>query len=101
MKNLRIVFLHSIISYTASYYYFKAIKSLDVGLIDIPFDPHKPQPNDPLPEGDLLLLVDCGLPVSFASLKEYGCPKGFVSIDSCHKFKIHKDYCDEYKFDHI
>ncbi|MEW6614201.1 MAG: glycosyltransferase [Thermodesulfobacteriota bacterium] len=101
MKNLRVVFLHSIVPYNTSYYYFKALKSLNVELIDVPFDPHKPQPDKPLPEGDLLLLIDCGLPVCFPSLKKYNCPKGFVSIDSCHKLEIHRDYCDENEFDYI
>lgn len=74
---------------------------MDVDLVDVPFDPHKPQDRTTLPNGDLLLLVDCGLPVDFPALNDYKCPTGYISIDSCHKLEIHKAYCNKYGFDHI
>jgi hypothetical protein len=96
----RIVFLRSTASYT-NYFYYKALQKLNIDLIDFPFDPHKPQTEIEFPEADLLLLVDCGLPVDFPNLKRYSCPKGYISIDSCHKLNIHKAYCDKYNFDYI
>lgn len=101
LKKPKIVFLKSTIPYTASFYYFKGMQKADVDIIEIPFDPHKQQPEIDFPEADLLLLIDCGLPVDFPGLKKYTCPKGYVSIDSCHKLDIHKTYCEKYQFDHI
>ncbi|MDP7350751.1 MAG: hypothetical protein QF907_07235, partial [Nitrospinota bacterium] len=86
-RKHKVVFLRSIIPHTASGYYFKGMQKQDVDLIEIPFDPHQPQPDMKFPDADLLLMVDCGLPVEFPSLKNYGSPKGYVSIDSCHKLK--------------
>jgi hypothetical protein len=97
----RVVFLRSTKPYTTAGYYFKAMSTLDVDLVDVPFDPDKPQDGLELPEGDLLLLVDSGVPVAFPALKGYKCPTGYVSIDSCHKLDIHKAYCEEYGFDYI
>ncbi|MBI5345418.1 MAG: glycosyltransferase family 1 protein [Deltaproteobacteria bacterium] len=97
----KIVMLRSVMPHSTVQYYFKAMKRLDVDVIDAPFDPRKNNPDMALPEGDLLLLVDCGLPVDFRNLENYGCPKHYVSIDSCHKLSIHKAYCERYKFDHI
>ncbi len=100
-KKKRIVFLRSIVPYTASFYYFNAMQKLDIDLIEIPFDPRKQQPEIEFPKADLLLLVDCGLPIDFPGLHGYFGPKGYISIDSCHKLNIHKAYCNKYDFDYI
>src|SRR3989304_3300503 len=101
MSRPRIVFLRSTLPHTTAGYYFKGMGALDVALVDVPFDPHKPQDRLKLPEGDFLLLVDCGLPVEFPALDTYRGPKGYVSIDSCHKLKTHRDYCQKYAFDRV
>lgn len=100
-KKNKIVLLRSTTAHSTVQYYFKAMKRLDVELIDVPFDPHRSDPDMALPEGDLLLLVDCGLPVDFSNLADYRPPKAFVSIDSCHKLQIHKAYCEKYRFDRV
>ncbi len=100
-RKHKVVFLRSIIPHTASGYYFKGMQKQDVDLIEIPFDPHQPQPDMKFPDADLLLMVDCGLPVEFPGLKNYGSPKGYVSIDSCHKLKIHQEYCEKHEFNYI
>ena len=100
-KKHKVVFLRSIIPHTASAYYFKGMQKQDVDLIEIPFDPHQPDQDMKFPDADLLLMVDCGLPVDFPSLKCYRSPKGYVSIDSCHKLKIHQEYCEKHEFDYI
>ncbi|MBI5345372.1 MAG: glycosyltransferase family 1 protein, partial [Deltaproteobacteria bacterium] len=98
MARKRIVYPRSIVSNT-NLFYLNALRKLDIELIDIPFDPRKHDPGMAIPDGDLLILVDCGLPVEFKNLERYGCPKHFVSIDSCHKLDLHKAYCEKYKFD--
>lgn len=97
----KIVFLKSVLPNTASQYYFNAIKKLGIDLSVISFHPHEQQPAIDFPEADLLLLVDCGLPVKFPGIKKYPSPKGYVSIDSCHKLDIHKSYCKWAGFDYI
>jgi len=82
-------------------FYLKALRQMDINLIDIPFDPRANQAETKFPSGDLLLLVDCGLPVIFPELENYRYRKDYVSIDSCHKIDIHQQYCNQYKFDHI
>ena len=97
-KKLKVILLRNITRYHFAYYYFKALKKMNIDLIDIPFDPHKRQPVRSFQKGDLLLLVDCGLPVEFPGLEEYNGLKGYVSIDSCHKLNMHKEYCEKYNF---
>ncbi len=100
-RRPKIALLKSIVPFSTVQYYSKAFKRMDVDLVEVPFDPHNPAPGLELPEADLLLLVDCGLPVDFDNLPGYGCPTGYVSIDSCHKLAIHKAYCEKYRFTHI
>lgn len=100
-KKFKIVFLRSNKPFSFASSYFNAMKRLDVDVVDVPFDPHVPEYDMPLPEGDFLLMVDCGKPVDFHGLKDYRGPTGYVSIDSCHKFAMHKAYCEKYEFDHI
>lgn len=97
----KIVFLRSTIPYTASNYYFNGFTQMDIDLVEVPFDPHGSQDGLKIPEGDFLVLVDCGLPVDFPALNDYRTPKGYVSIDSCHKLDIHKAYCAKNNFDRI
>ncbi|MCR4288139.1 MAG: glycosyltransferase [Deltaproteobacteria bacterium] len=97
----RVVFLRSTIPFTTAEYYFRALKQLDVDLVDVPFNPHEPRKDLDVPEGDLILLVDCGVPVEIPALDGCRSPKGYVSIDSCHKAAIHKAYCAKYRFDYI
>lgn len=100
-NRFRVVFLRSTIPFTTAAYYYKALKQLDIDLLDVPFNPHRPQKDLKVPDGDLVLLVDCGLPVEIPALEDCGSPKGYISIDSCHKADIHKAYCEKYRFDHI
>ena len=97
-KKLKVTLLRNTTSYHFAYYYYKALRKLNIDLIDIPFNPHERQPARSFQESDLLLLVDCGLPVEFPGLEEYNGLKGYVSIDSCHKLNIHKEYCEKYNF---
>ena len=53
-RKHKVVFLRSIIPHTASAYYFKGMQKQDVDLIEIPFDPHQPQPDMEFPDADLL-----------------------------------------------
>ena len=101
MARPKIIFLRSVIPHTTAWYYSKAFKGLPVDVVDMPFDPHDPPGWKEAPAGDLLLLVDCGLPVDFPFLGEYKGPKGYVSIDSCHKLSIHRAYCEKYRFDFV
>ena len=98
-KKLKVALLRNTTHYHFAYYYFKALKKMNIDLIDIPFNPHERQPQRSFQKSDLLLLVDCGLPVEFPGLEEYNGLKGYVSIDSCHKLNIHKKYCEKYNFD--
>lgn len=100
-KRPKIVFLRATKPYTTAGYYLTAFQELDIDLVDVPFDPAGPADEIAIPEGDLCVLVDCGVPVEFPALDSYRCPTGFVSIDSCHKLDIHKGYCEKYRFDHV
>jgi len=100
-RTPRVVFLRSTLPHTTAGYYLKAFRRLDVDLVDVPFDPREPQDGLRVPEGDLILLVDCSLPVELPALDACKGPKGYVSIDSCHKLEIHKRYCERYGFDFI
>ncbi len=107
MARKRVVNLRSTIAHSASEYYANGLKTLEesglVEVVEILFDPHAiSQPQDvKLPEADLILLVDCGLPVEFPFLKGRKIPMAYVSIDSCHKLDIHKAYCESLGFDYI
>jgi len=97
----RIILLYSSIAHTTAFYYLSAFRKLDVELLEIPFDPHEPQPERTFPDADLLLAIDCGLPVELPGLGNYKGLTGYVSIDSCHKLDIHKSYCRKYGFGRI
>lgn len=99
--NKKIVMLRSVVAHSASDYYARGMEKLDVELVEIPFHPHEKQPERNFPEADLLVMVDCGLPVEFPGLEGYKCPKGYVSIDSCHKLSIHKAYAEKCQFDYV
>ncbi|MBE9527613.1 MAG: glycosyltransferase family 1 protein [Proteobacteria bacterium] len=107
MAIKRIINLRSTIAHSASEYYASGLKSLEaegaVEVVEVLFDPHaKEQPTETeLPEADLILLVDCGLPVEFPFFKGRKIPMAYVSIDSCHKLDIHKAYCEKFGFDYI
>ncbi len=105
MERKKIINLRTSIPHSASGYYSNALKTLEaageIEVVEIVFDPHKPVEDVKLPEADLILFVDCGLPVEFPFLKERKTPAAYVSIDSCHKLDIHKAYCRKYGFDYI
>ncbi|MBF0155404.1 MAG: glycosyltransferase family 1 protein [Magnetococcales bacterium] len=92
-KRPKIVMFCTQAPHTASRYYAAAMARQAVELVTIPFDHAAPvQPERAIPEADLLLMVDCGLPVLFPGLAEYTGRKGYVSIDSCHKLDQHLHY---------
>ncbi len=101
----KIINLRSAIPHSASEYYANALQTLEaageVEVLEILYDPHKPIENTELPEADLILMVDTGLPVEFPFLKNRKSPMAYVSIDSCHKLDIHKAYCEAQKFDYV
>lgn len=104
-RRQKVIFLKAEKPYSASFYYSqglsRGLNRLDIDLVEIPFSPYEQQPKRDLPSADLLLIVDCGLPVEFPGLEDYRSPKGFVSIDSCHKLDLHKAYQQKYRFDLI
>jgi len=97
----RVIFLKSIFPNTASQFYANALAELDIDYVEIPFNPHEDQKIRKFGDADLLLLVDCGLPVKFPGLEEFSGPKAYVSIDSCHKLAIHQKYITENNFDFV
>jgi len=101
MSKKKVVYLKSTIPHTTSEYYSNALNGLDVDLVEILFNPHEEQPHRIFEEADLLLFVDCGLPVEFPGLEAFQGCKAYVSIDSTHKLKIHQDYVKKYDFDQV
>ncbi|MBF0176002.1 MAG: glycosyltransferase family 1 protein [Magnetococcales bacterium] len=89
----KIVMFRTLEHHTASRLYCLAMARQGVDLVEIPFD-HTllTQPVREIPPADLVLMVDCGMPVVFPGLPEYAGRKGYVSIDSCHKLEQHKKY---------
>lgn len=97
----RIALLRSVVPHTTAWYYLRAFKRLGVDLVDLPFHPRVMPEWKGIPGADLALLIDCGLPIDLPALESFGGPKGFVSIDSCHKLPMHRALCERYSFDFI
>ncbi len=97
----RVIFLKSIFPNTASQFYANALAELDIDYIEIPFNPHEDQRIRKFEDADLLLLVDCGLPVKFPGIEDFSGPTAYVSVDSCHKLAIHQKYITENNFDFV
>lgn len=101
MSKKRVIYLKSNIPHTTSEYYSNALNQMDIDLVEILFDPHEQQPHRDFGDGDLLLFVDCGLPVEFPGMEEFNGCKAYISIDSTHKLKTHQDYVSKYNFDRV
>ncbi len=98
-RRMKVVFLRNMDACSASSYYGRGMSQMDVDLTVIDFHHHDPQPYRRFPPADLLLMVDCGLPVEFPGLEAFQGAKHFVSIDSCHKLEMHKAYQKKYHWD--
>jgi len=100
-RKKKVIYLRSSFNNTASDFYSRALRSLDIDYHEILFNPHEKQLERKFDDADLLLLVDCGLPVVFPGLEDYQSPTGYVSIDSCHKLEIHQKYINKYNFSYV
>lgn len=100
-RRPRIALLRSVVPHTTAWYYFRAFKRLGVDLVDLPFHPRETPELKSIPDSDLAILIDCGLPIDLPALESFGGAKGFVSIDSCHKLPMHRALCERYAFDFI
>ncbi len=100
-RRKKVILLRNQASYNPGIYFAKGLMDLGVELIDIPIDINQPQPRREFAKADLLLVIDSYKPVEFPGIENFPGPKGFYSIDSCHKLAIHKAYVEKYNFDCI
>src|SRR3989338_1986710 len=95
----RVLFVRSFDPYNTGYYYKRAFQRLDINLIDQIFTPYQVPPRLAHIKADLLVLCDSGTLAHFHDLNDFQGLKGFISIDSSHKFEIHQNYVNQYNFD--
>ncbi|MBI2027354.1 MAG: glycosyltransferase family 1 protein [Deltaproteobacteria bacterium] len=103
----RILLIRSSDPYNTGVYYSRAFKQLDVPFSEVLFDPAHFSVMQMAQEVSLknpyhfVLVCDSGKLPEIDFLVEEKCPKGFISIDSCHKFKMHQEFIKKYKFDYV
>jgi len=97
----KIVMLRSSVKNTASDFYGRAFERYSNDIEQIYFDPHGEKPSLRNVDADIVILVDCGLPVDFDGMGSLKCEKWYVSIDSCHKLEIHQAYVKKYGFSKV
>ena len=99
-----ILFIRSSHPFNTGSYYSRALRKCDVELEEICFDPDNASLTVSLPKKkkwNFILICDSGRLPNLESLESYKCPKGFISIDSCHKLSMHQEFIKRHSFDHV